>query len=91
MHEGDVLVLELLHVADDLGLGVVRVEDGVRHEGRGSLEGRVLQAALEVRGAREHLGKLEKKQEARDVKKAQKKSAPEDHLLSNIVEVILTS
>ena len=58
MHQRDVLVLQPLHVADDLGLGVVRVEDGVRKEGGGPLERGARDPAVQVTRARDRLGNL---------------------------------
>ena len=58
VHQRDVLVLQSLHVADDLGLGVVRVEDGVRQEGGGPLERGARDPAVQVTRARDRLGNL---------------------------------
>ena len=58
MHQRDVLVLQALHVADDLGLGVVRVEDGVRQEGGSPLERGPRDPAVQVTRARNRLGNL---------------------------------
>ena len=58
VHQRDVLVLQPFHVADDLGLGVVRVEDGVRQEGGGPLERGARDPAVQVTRARDRLGNL---------------------------------
>ena len=58
VHERDVLVLEPLHVAHDLGLGVVRVEDGMGEEGGGPLERGTRYPSVEVTRARNRFGYL---------------------------------
>lgn len=58
--ERHILVLQLLHITDDLGLGVVRIEDGMRHEGGRPLERGIQQATLQVGGGREQLCYLSK-------------------------------
>ena len=58
VHERDVFVFEPLHVAHNLGLRVVGVEDGMSEEGGGPLEGGARYPSVEVTRARNRFGYL---------------------------------
>lgn len=66
MNQGDVFVLQPLHVSHNLRLGLVSVEDGMGQELSGALKGRVGQVAVQVGRAWRGLSNLMKEWQSKD-------------------------